>query len=450
MPMRFGTRLAILTRRSSSADVEPTTETFDAADEGLIWGGYFTDWAFGGTTLREGFTQTELLTVVTGTKCELRVYAADLQYAWTVDGGATQTSTPTGNTFQYITLFDGLSQGPHTISVRVAKYTDAIATLRVTGVLPAVAYPSGYSGTYRKLSQTGFALDGSAVLSTAGTDYDASIVNRAGIRFKATCTGIRIWGKSASAVGCSIIVDGDWENPIRFTAPSDNTWQWINVTQALSAGAEHDYQLIISNGVSVYSVMSVGGTINSSSPANRDLIYCIGDSITQGNPAVGIQDDTDHWPILFALQHDPPLGWKINAAGGATAFVHGQDHKGDPGANTPAPTKVVIGYGTNDQSGGSGVDTTEFRTAVDAIISQIASDLPSAKVYWFGIIDTPFTTANRDDYNAEISDGIADLADSDVAYIDTDAWTISIGVDNVHPDDAGNAEIATNLLGVIA
>jgi hypothetical protein len=389
---------------------------------------------------------SEVRFVATGTACDIGIYGSnDVNVFWSVDGGAESSAIPASG-LNWLSLFTGLSDAAHTVVFRrsnAVTYLDTISTTRITGSSPACALPSGYTNTqYRIYDASGLSEDNS--VAAFGVEGYDKLRWRGSFRFKATPDSsgtIRVWARTDAAGDArqdlAICVDGVPSSMV-FASPA-STWGWVSFT-SLPHAAEHTFRVVVGSATYCYSMCAPGGTVNTTALTAFPADFWLGDSITgaTNGPTHG---DASNFPAYYGLKTD--RGWQIVAQAGSSAFGYGQTHKGDAGAASPAVTNVFDLHGANDSAGGS--TTGQFLTAVTDIVTKQATDLPSAKIWWVGIVPLSSWT-NRATYDAVSSGYVAGDGDSDTAFIDLSGLSLTGAGDNQHPNDADAIVIGDALI----
>ncbi len=311
-----------------------------------------------------------------------------------VDGGSWTPVVPLAYAvFSTATIFSGLSDAAHTVSIRavISPYfsfnpgggvgTDVAGPIfNVTGSSPACTPPVGKVSSDNYLLgkntddnagqiggldfvrfESGFQLHDNAaqgyystpklISPLLGSDASYVNVNIGGqIRFKATTTTIDIWIVN-DGQSYSLGIDGEWP-VLRVVTPITNEWGWVNIASGLDGGTEHTYAIVNSffrstlinaGSGEVWAVRTPGGSINHTPPAVRDTIIFFGDSITGGQDGLqagvdGLADDSDFlqgWVPRTAEK----LGCQfVNSGIGSTTT---RDFTGDLGTFSGSSTAYV-------------------------------------------------------------------------------------------------------------
>lgn len=424
-------------------DTVPPPVSFSGSNPAIIYGGRFTDpYSSAGTMLIQKATGAEYRFNVTGTQLKLGVYGDGSTFSYSVDGGSFTDSAPNSG-LALLTIFTGLSDTSHTVVIKAGNYTDYTNMLVVVGAAPALTAPSGYSAQHVVKTADGFSVDNSYDrFGSTPTEGYIGLMNRGSFRFKATTDTIRVWCRAETGTAkIGLCVDGDADNIT--TATAADTYGWVSFS-GLDGNAEHTYRVITGPSVFYYSAMASGVNATPLTPWPAD--YYQGDSIVAGSTIA--DNDIFNWPARVGLLTN--RGWQIKGTAGGTAVTQGVAQKASPGDSTPVPENVFLEWGYNDHGGYS--DAT-FRAAVTEILTQVAADLPSAKIRWLGIFPgsaaNAFTTPTRAAMNTAISEQVAAFADADVTYVNTDSLSVVATSDSTHPNATGAAAIGDFLAALV-
>ena len=418
-----------------------STTIFNGATSGVVYNGgtpdgsqFATPFSFGGEQIQQIVgTNAELRVKFTGTQCELRIYGDGHTWTWTIDGGGTQTASPSGSTMQWLTVATGLSDTTHTLVVKpMGNYIGWDSILRVTGASPAISAPTGYTNPQFGFTASGVTRDNSQYRTGSVEGY-VGVTDHGSCRFKATTSEIKIWNRYDSNSPIGLVIDDDITTLVRQNPSSG--WGWTTFS-GLDGTAEHSYRFIIPGGVYFYNFMAAGLNTTALTPYPAD--YWQGDSITaSSNIANG--DAAPNYHIYYAIK--AKRGWQIEALAGATASSQGISWDTHPGTASPTPDRVILAWGRND----IGESSPTWTSAITTIITQIHSDLPTKKLVWLGIFDTSSTVSTRGPYNTDLSNTITAFSNSLVTYFSTDGTGVVSTSDGTHPDAAGAATIGAYL-----
>jgi hypothetical protein len=433
------------------------TTTFASNNAGIVFGGKWgaplaLGWAVCST--RDGVS-SEVRFIATGTECKIgmAVVSGPITLSWSVDGGATQTdSVSAGPPVELVTLFTALSDAAHEVRVWIDNNDGTIpaidteAFLEVTGAVPALTAPTGYTtNQYAVSGTTGIAVDSSVNSGKfiqgvfPSVQGYTNLVSRGGIRFKATTAIIRVWILSADGSSpITLFTDGDHTSPV---TASRTGWGWVSFT-GLDDTAEHTYRLCI-GGYSTqnlaYSIMLPNGTLNTTALSTLPLTFFQGDSTTDGSAT----DDHLNFPVIYSIMND--RAWIIDGYVSQRGGVEGITYKGNPGDTGANPTEVIYMWGINDEE--QAVAVADWNAAIDQILAQVTADLPDAKIIWGGLPATASTSGLA--YNVESIIAVDDLADADVEYGDPTSLGTLATADGFHYTAASNQLIANWLTAML-
>jgi hypothetical protein len=401
----------------------PTTTTFPNSNPAIVSNGRYSDpFPNAGIQIRQTLGANSYLAVrVTGTKCEVQGFMDGSAWAWTVDGGSVQTASPSGNTNQWLTLYDGLDDAPHTVLIYTGRYVAwSPDCLRVTGATPAIAVPTGYADPQYGTTDAGIQIDGSAFYAPANQGY-INTVTRGSIRFKARTTSVRVWCVAAAATPQIALIAGkDWSTYQVANAPSN--WGWVTFS-GLDGSTEKTYRVIVGN--NAYTTYVSAANVNSTPLTAFPMAYWSGDSETAASNITN-GDCAPNYPQVFGIERD--YGWQISASPGQTATSWGVPHAGDAGAATPAPTLVVNVWGVNADAGG----LSEFEASCDTIAVTQRTDLPTAKIVFPYILPVTSTIPRRATWDAGLQSTIDALADANITTVNNDALAVLPTSDGTH------------------
>lgn len=443
------------------------TTVFPYNQAGIIYGGRWTVQATG--TFPNG-ARTYLTAVgsqidftATGTDIVLphTYIATGITVTAVVDGGAPQTLTPNNADGSY-TLLTGGTDTAHTVTLHTPGsagwYVSTVNAVQVSGAAPAISVTPALAGTAYKVLDTTFAANSRVEGGYVPQSYGASpslliaLWQDAKITFKAKCTTITIWTYQVGQL-FNFVVDGVAGTPV--TLPSNSTYGWVTLAAGLDATTVHEYDIVSTTlwtGASSYidAVILGGGTgLVTNSYVARPTVAFYGDSITDGyilSPAF-----TSAWAYVAAqaLQRQN-YNRGINASPVYGSGTAGEARTTDITGISPAPTDVVILYGTNDIAGS--VTQSQFTTAFTAMLTSLRSGLPSANLWCLGILPRADAHVGQPaTYNGYMQTAITNAAVGAI-YIDTSTWIntgTDLSPDNLHPNLSGNAKIATKVIAFL-
>lgn len=358
-----------------------------------------------------------------------------------------------------LTLFTGQGNfvgGLYYLILRgVASTTEEIEANEAWGA--TLAGPSlTFSATPTSFTDTGAATD-------MGTHYDTSAYART--VFTTTASEVEvaaysnILGSLPTYAGCGVYVDGVYvgkTNPVASGSVDRGR---------VALGAAGPKTVSIVNGLQSKPGGSVIGTwqvsikadaaLTQTFPAatNRVLIY--GDSIAVGSDA--LPPVRYGWAMLLrnALSPDSVAleAWGVRSlhedcvdATARAAFV--------AKLAAYAPSRIYLAIGTNDY-GLSKWTAANFGTAYAALLDDLHTELPSAEIFCQTPLPRTLEVANGlgstlPDYRSQIATAVSTRTSYATLVDGTAILTTASLVDDVHPNTAGHALIATYVEGVIA
>jgi lysophospholipase L1-like esterase len=444
----------------------PTT-TYNAdnaafADSGRVSNSNGQYWLMRGSGSERAF-------VVTGTAASATFFSFDggtgvVQVS--VDGGAYVDLNLTAGDNTTVLLFSGLSDAEHLVVLRTKTvnepYLLVVAWLSVTGSAPALRAPSTAEG-YGPVSRYGdadFASGGGdrGSLYSNGSYGTPDTGSSAGhgfadgrVRRRGRCSTLKAW-MYGSGAKVELQIDGVAEPLI--TLPADSVFGWRTLATGLDAGTDHTFTLTDcdKSAAGTYyldALMAVGGAWASTGVSPLDGLACYGDSITA---AAGVPDSSLGWVKLAAdaLGMTPYnrgiSGSTVSGGGGTTGAVR----TADVTAISPAPTQLVILYGTNDLLG---FTLAQFKAAYASMLSDIRAGLPITRIRCLRPLSRlDISDATIDGYYAKIVEAVAEMGDAGVTAHDTTGWidTATDLADDVHPDESGNVKIAARVVALLS
>lgn len=385
---------------AQAADVPQGTVCGFPADA-AVYSGQFS--AINGTTGGKKFTLRRFTgidstaeLVVTGTALTIAcyAYARDTVEAQ-VDGGAWTDITPL--TYQIptaTTVFAGLPDAPHAVSIRARKSVlfsldcTTADCFMVRGEKPAIVQPLAALGSqYIVSAATPDALGRPGILNNlrveagyglrqlrgydalqpqpqrvGATDGDVLYTYGALFRFRASIRELALW-TYLDGSKYALVVDGVLQPAV--SSPVLYRWGWLTLSTTLQPAKAREYAVVAAffppaqyNAGSgcVYALRTRGGkgVDTNSQPARRPLLACYGDSIT-GNqisivPRIGLEpslnDATQGW--IFRLGQSLAMS-TVNLGIGSTV-VH--DFSANLG-NAPDNIKVYLTTNTGEARTGN-------------------------------------------------------------------------------------------------
>ena len=415
---------------------------------------------------------------------DLKAHCADLtmlsfnvtgtQMAVQVDGGA-WTDLPIQTNWGSLTLFTGLPDASHTVCIRhrggaSAFYMDRDTAFTLSGSAPALENRTDFGPMYplvmqgQELAQEG----GWKNLSAAGYVNPPLRVSPwpdAAIFFKAKCESIRIW-THLDGSGFQFMVDGADAGGMAVT-PSLGQYGWQTIATGLDPSVEHEYGISVSRmdypTIYLYALMLVGGAglISSPMPGRATLAF-YGDSLVVG--AGGTGADSSH-----GMAHMLGLRKKIAVlnAGVSASTVH-RFNTGPSGVTTragdaterlpdltalsPAPSHVVVMYGTNDLGQIGGPESlAAFEESYRHMLTTLVAAMPATRFLCAGILPrSDYPAVSRAPWSDIIGQAAGGFHRENVRFISmegviSDAPGSIDLFDGVHPTPAGYAKIADAL-----
>lgn len=403
--------------------------------------------------------------VATGTDLSLSCYpyATAPVYTVSVDGGpATNITLPANGAWGTATLFSALADAAHTVSIKHASgspdnlWLDFNGALSLSGAAPAVSGPAGFGAIHKIGVNPYIALEGGWNFNLSGSYYNwphllqntTDQVSDAKIRFRATCTGIKLWMLGQTCY-LRLWVDGVPQGTAPVVAANNGVYGWVTIASGLDGANEHEYAVSVDGGtINALLVMAVGGTINTSYsfPGPRGAIVAIGDSITQGTLGTSNASCASWLSRLAASKNRQAVNlgvngqWLISTPAGVGIEDRLWADLGELRSKGASLDYVLFLPGHNDAT--NNVSTSDFQSAVSASLSRINEILPAAKILCLGILPTSQTPAatNRAALNAAMSAAVSGSGIANASYVSTDNWltVTSSGaafdtLDGVHP-----------------
>ncbi|MFW7413853.1 SGNH/GDSL hydrolase family protein [Demequina sp. SO4-18] len=173
-----------------------------------------------------------------------------------------------------------------------------------------------------------------------------------------------------------------------------------------------------------------------------DGTVVVGDSYTAGSPADSGEDS--RWPAIAGVEPIATSGVGYVQGGSGASFVALAEE-------IPADAATVVFFGSiNDASYGY----DEVREAADEAFVIAQSNAPDATLI---VIGPPWTDADPPAEILTVRDAVSDAAsEAEATWVDPIAedWFVGdndlIGLDGVHPTDAGHAFLAERISEVLA
>lgn len=461
----------------------PTTN-YPLTNTNLVFSGQWTDLLAGGHNARQFSGQnTQIDFVATGTLLTMLCnYPNTVTVQASVDGGAFTTLPNNGGTWANVTIFTGLSDTAHTVTIKHTSgtqgdfYLDRDTAFALTGAAPAVAAPSGFGPQY-PLNSTTFvsqsAQEGGWASETVG-GYSApqartSVWTDAAVRFRAACGTIKGW---IFQDGATLKFQSDGADQTgTVVLPNTSQYGWVTLASGLDTAIEHEYSFSVANVIGgktyVYAVMLVSGTgLAAASFAPRAPLACYGDSLTiavtgtGNNAAAGFAHKLGLQKSL-AVHNRGVAGSTVKQFGSGGPPVTTQAGEAttrtpDITGLTPAPAFVILLYGTNDLAQVGGSETAvQFQASYQTMMNALIAALPATKFLCLGILPRKdFNAAARAPWSAAIQTVANGFASANVQFVATEGWIDdSAGspdlFDSVHPNATGYDKMVTQLAPLV-
>lgn len=466
------------------------TVNFDATTQaGCVWSpiNSWTDSSNAGHDQRQVKSGVRLDLVATGTSATLAILSGPANsIAVTVDGSASTPTVAGGYTWTTATLFSGLSDGPHEVTVTfgssetwVERGTNS-ETLQVTGSAPAVetaasltagshptqsAWLSALSGAQHRFYDYPGSCEAGSWASGSGSGFQAfsTTQNDATFRLRHAGAFSMFMYRGGGRLYCS--VDGGAEAEL--DVPNSGDYNWVDFSAIAPDASEHEYRLTTgaTPGTGQY-LMAVrtdsGAGYNTSSalwpaPTAKDQVAFAGDSITFNG---GTSPDS-HLGYVHLLYLDAPsnrIFWNQGVSGSKVVGEWETDaYVARVTGISPAPVTCLVLLGVNDLSAATAAAT--FRASYWQLINKLTTGLSTTAFKVSGVF--PASGLSTSAYNAAIQqvlgaagDGAGHVLTSGqqarCTYIDpapmqlngasgTDYTTNYL--DGLHPNAAGYAKV---------
>lgn len=461
----------------SASDI---TSTHNWNTAGIVWGGLW----YNSGALRyvwSGARPARVDFAVTGTRLDvvLRNAVAD-NWEVKIDEGSWTTLTVSGiNTDVNVTIFSGVHK-KRNVSLRSRANNGA--QVKITGFCTIWGHTTPIIGVADTFGDSPTVFEDVNVIDhTSYLSPDSSLVkvsyggignvysingNCTGgsIRFRATCSLIRIWAQAFAGELLRIAVDDVWIDPVVTYDPAigDGTFGWHTVATGLDNSQEHEYRIVSVSGNNHFAVFQVGtdGTVNTGAIPVKTKVAFYGDSITKGT---GVADNSRGFAGQLMMQR----GWVGRLAGldgrsikNYASLAAGGIWSGESGVVSNLKAygsdyeKIIVALGAND---GlliyAAYNAANVRTACDNMLTSLRTEFPSARIYVFGVLNSDHANllTNRTSVNTQLSDAVIAKADANITYHSTDGWITPATdtSDNVHPNTAGVAKIVAAMSAII-
>lgn len=404
-----------------------STLTFDISDSRVVQSGKFAfDYmATAGARALSFLGQNGTLDLrATGTACTMKmaVTATGTNYLQaSIDGGAFAdiTSPGSANVYTDTTIFTGLSDTQHTVTIKhnagavANSYIQDVNGLTITGAAPALAAPaaSAFGAVYTDGgSLLRYVLPEGEVMHAALSGHNCYRLNSidcAG-RFRANPTSIQIF---SLLNGSQIRLSQDGVAiGSKITLANTSKWGWTTLATGLD-GNSHNYHVSCVNTTSLYWVglNLIGGDFDTVNPlVQRAAILWHGDSITAGS---GIPDSSLAHPWLISQAKGYQClnlglsGEKAMAqASGGASTENSHPRLYSPNMYPSLIKYVVLMSGRNDSAlPNIGSSNSELRACYVRIMTRLKALHPEATCYGISPLDTTgYATTVRDGMAADM------------------------------------------------
>jgi lysophospholipase L1-like esterase len=373
---------------------------------------------------------------ITGTEALLTVVRASGSQATghiivSVDGGAETSATLADGKF---TLFSGLADTKHTVAITVASamassygVLNSGNVLTVTGAVPALDVPTSQLNMYEG-NPFAYSQSQRVALASPYLDYLPSTIisptssarYSAGHRFKTDATKLYV-----ASGDRYVYVSVDGAAPTRYDRGDAPT---INFHVIDLDGELHTYNLWGRDRpvVSGVGLLSIGHNGTLSDVGTTYRLEQFGDSITQGYGATSVGDVETNGVASHFGRLGTTFGWVGETVAGLKARLPALLTNIEPTSNDAA----VLAIGRNNVGAAW---TSEVETDYLDCVNQLKAVY--GKVLCRGILPDHGTTYPTE--NTAISGIVTGVADPNVVFIDTSAWTDIEMPDDIHPNDAG-------------
>ncbi len=438
---------------------------------GAVYSGQWLDWVIpSGRAVRQWQGQnTQLDLVITGTEllmlCNYDAGQVTMQVS--VDGGAFTPLAGNGGTWADVTVFSGLSDSPHAVTIKQTAgstawfYLDFNTAFTVSGAAPAIGAPPNAPAMIplsggRLLVEGGW--NGQALAGYSNPPVSISSWMDAAVRLRAKCNALSVWMLlDGSKIKTQIDgVDGALltaDPPV--WAAGTPVYGWLQIMSGLDNAVEHEYSFSLAyspyGASAIHAVGLTGGEISGVAGRRPVRIAFYGDSVTYGTTGTGNDSSLGyvHRVGFFTGRHGPFEIWN-RAIPGTTVKDSGAVRVSD--LISAAPTQVVILYGTNDMTGVGGPETiSEFQIAYSNMLAQIISGLTGAKIFCLGIMPRNDVAVDRQPWSAAIKAAVNGAGSKNLIFVPVEGWIdpATDTADGVHPNGSGYAKIAARLEGLL-
>ena len=405
-------------------------------------------------------------TVLVGSSAQALLLVISGTPSISIDGGAASTPTLQASRWSWVTLFSGLTDGPHVVRITGTGANinfDQMSTVQLQGIAPATLIPTGY-GAYTTMAEAVSTND--ITLDTFPLIYENGWIwqyPNADFSFVATVTDI--WLYVNTSIACLTVV---YQDGVQIAAVdlsgSPPTYTLLHLCAGLD-GAQHNYRIVVPivNSAAVeiacLGIMLTGAGFSGSPPPRKSANAFYGDSIVFGygielqSGATGDGRLTDAWLVSAPSGRN---GYRPSQIG-VNASTWGRDNTGLVTGNAlfPEPVLVWIGLGYNDAAnsvplGAVGTPGTFIGDYYTMLVNMRTGLGAGVAVKAREILPTSgLTSTVRSNYNAGMSAAVSayitNTGDVAVQLINTDNWINPAidTVDGIHPTAAGYVKIAS-------
>lgn len=338
-----------------------------------------------------------------------------------IDGGAFFNLALPGaiNTYTLVSLFTGLTDGPHTVTLRhnagtaTNSYFQAVAGISVTGAAPSISAPSAssFGAVYR--GPGGAFLRNFLPEGVVNTDISSGhkrlvlSLPDSSVRFRANPTEIQAFVfRNGSQVRVS--QDGVPLGAGKVTLPNTSGYGWESLITGLD-GAYHNYHIssVAALIPAIINVNLIGGDIDPVTRLiQRAAARCIGDSITMG---VGTADSSLAFPWrICQLKGYQCINRGVSGIKQLETTTAGNgSERNNPDYDVPNVYPdliqlVIYNSGHNDNGlPNLGTSSSEYRASLIREFLKINGENPNA----YRLAISPFDTSA---YSTTIRDALAD------------------------------------------
>lgn len=460
-------------------------KTFAATDPALFQSGYFDSVTTGTPATRFAGQDTQLDFYVTGTACTLRCQASSSDaIAASVDGGAFQTVKPSAlNAWITLTLFTGLPDSPHHVTVKKANPTatlllDSAQGINVQGKAPALVRPVDADPTNwgaqqipivasdGKSTTAGIANEAQTLLFRARlSGYANSLIvgTYAGgsLLCRATGSGVRVW-MLQNGTRWQSTVDG--VNQPVVSVANTNLFGWVTLASGLNASATHTF--VLTNVLKpttytpLFALMFPGGALLSQTPPTRPILAVTGHSFVAGDDGL---DLTQLYYLPLAQAHGYAVASRgiggvtfLDTLGSPTPYSTNSVQARLPEVVAVQPDICVVDAFVNDvliRDKVTPAETPErLQAGLQAYLAQALQQCPNTRFYVLGLLDDTGIESRLPPFIAAIQAAVQAQNSSRCTFVSEAGWIdpkTDTFADGLHPNVQGNQKIAAHLAPIL-